>query len=86
MSYYGERNGLAKEWDRDHAKLLLSRWVFHYPDKMLMLIEKLREYNIDLIDDLTNYQDDFVYNISLFANQLNNLTEEDFNYIADLTE
>ena len=82
MSYYSERNGLAKWWDKDHARIVLARWVFHHPDRLLALIEKLKEYGIDLIGNTSDPNNDASYNISIFVEQLGELTREDIDKIT----
>ena len=41
MSYYTEKNCLAKFWNRDHTRLEWAKWVFHHPEQTEALVERL---------------------------------------------
>lgn len=47
-NFYIERNGRAQQWDRDHNRLELARWVFHHPEILYGLIEALTAAGIDI--------------------------------------
>ena len=49
-TFYTVKNGLAQYWDRDEARLSLSRWVYHHPEMMQLIINSFKEQGIDLIN------------------------------------
>lgn len=81
MSYYAEHNGLANSWERNDMRYKLAKWVFYHPEQFEYFVNKLLEYGIDLLEqnsDAENHE----YNIQIFVDQLDQLSEED---IDDIT-
>lgn len=79
--FYKERNGLANWWDRDHNRLLLSRWVYHHPERLQAFVEKLKEYGIDLLA-MEPTDEAPTFNIEILIQQLGELTHEDIDNIT----
>jgi hypothetical protein len=84
MAFYINRNGRAQQWDRDHNRLELARWVFHHPEILYGLIKALTEAGVDIfhmrpdevdydflfekIDALTNDEIDDITGVDLDGN------------------
>lgn len=52
MSYYTEKNALAKIWNRDSTRLEWAKWVYHHPEDLEELISiALQETDISTIQD-----------------------------------
>ena len=80
MAFYTDRNGRAQQWDRDHNRLELSRWVYHHPENLWAFVNKLKEYGIDLFTEPTEEKPN--YNIEILIRELDELTKDD---IDDIT-
>lgn len=80
MSYYSERNGLARMWDRDYRRLEYAKWVYHHPDIFQAFVDKLAEYGIDLFDKNSNVEHEF--NIQIIVDQIDQLTKEEIDEIT----
>lgn len=76
-NFYINRNGRAQQWDRDHMRLELARWVFHHPETIYGLITQFTEAGLDFF----NPQPENI-NYTILFNDLNTLTNQE---IDDIT-
>lgn len=83
MSYYAEKNGLAKYWERNSISQNLDYWARYHPDEIDLdpelfqaLVNKLMEYDINLFD--APQPNIFVY----LMDQLSQLSDEDIDNIT----
>ena len=86
MSYYSERNGLAKFWERSDVSQHVSYWAQHHPQEVYchpevfqQLVDTLLQYNIDLFHSTST---ESKYNISVFADSLDDITNSEIDNIT----
>lgn len=77
MAFYINRNGRAQQWDRDHNRLELARWVFHHPEMLYDLVKTLTDAEIDIFHVRPEEVDyDFLFN------KINALTNNEIDAIT----
>lgn len=79
-NFYIERNGRAQQWDRDHDRLELARWVYHHPENLAAFVDKLAEYGIDLFTRPTEEKPN--YSIEILIHELDELSKQDIDNIT----
>lgn len=77
MAFYINRNGRAQQWDRDHNRLELARWVYHHPEILFGIVEAFNEAGIDFFRVDPNEVD-----YTILFEKLNALTNQE---IDDIT-
>lgn len=86
LSYYAERNGLAKYWERLDIGQNVSYWAQHHPQEVYChpevfqeLVNKLLQYDIDLFHSTTGKNK---YNISVYADSIDSITDNEVDNIT----
>lgn len=86
MSYYAERNGLAKYWERLDISQNVSYWAQHHPQELYyhpeifqQLVDALLQYDINLFHSTDNQNN---YNISVFADSIDDVTNNEIDNIT----
>ena len=77
QSFYINRNGRAQQWDRDHCRLELARWVFHHPEVLYGLVTQFMDAGIDFFKP--NPED---VNYTILFEGLNSLTNSEIDAIT----
>lgn len=77
QNFYINRNGRAQQWDRDHCRLELARWVFHHPETLYGLVTQFIDAGLDFF----NPQPGDV-NYTVLFEGLNTLTNQDIDNIT----
>lgn len=65
MSYYAERNGLAKFWERNSISVTVSNYTRYHPQKIEQLINKLLESDTECCIPISNTEIDNITGVKL---------------------